>query len=84
MSSVSQFVHEVISGSVRRNTFTPWELELLLDLQASRVRKGSRPEVLKRYLRAAQQDAAHGSSDLLRLSAFLARENEQSRNTDKG
>ena len=75
---MSQFVHEVITGSVRRNTFTQWELELLLDLQASRVRKGSRPEVLKRYLRAVQQDAAQGSSDLLRLSVFLARENAQS------
>jgi len=79
MTSLSQLVHEIIGGAVRRHTFTQWELELLLDLQTCRVRKTSRPEVLKRYLRAVQQHFAQGAMDPLRLSAFLDQENQRSR-----
>ena len=76
LASFSQLVQEVITGSVRRHTFTPHELELLLDLQRSRLRKSSRPDVLRRYLRAVQHQFAEESS-LLRLSAFLERQNER-------
>ena len=76
LASFSQLVQELITGSVRRHTFTPYELELLLDLQQSRLRKSSKPDVLRRYLRAVQQQFAEQSS-LLRLSAFLERENEK-------
>src|SRR4051812_14297647 len=73
--SFSQLVQELISGAVRRHTFTPSELELLLDLQNSRIRKSSRPDVLRRYLRAAQLQLAQQGS-LLRLSKFMERENQ--------
>jgi hypothetical protein len=74
LASFSQLVQEVITGSVRRHTFTPCELNLLLDLQRSRIRKSSKPDVLRRYLRAVQQHFAEESS-LLRFSSFLEREN---------
>ena len=76
LASFSQLVQELITGSVRRHTFTPFELELLLDLQRSRLRKSSRPEALRRYLRAVHQQFAEQSS-LLRLATFLERENEK-------
>lgn len=72
--SYSQLVQELINGSVRRHTFSQAELELLFDLQNSRIRKSSRPETLRRYLRAAQQQVA-AEGTLLRLSSFLDREN---------
>jgi hypothetical protein len=71
--SFSQLVQELISGTVRRHTFTQSELELLLDLQNSRIRKSSKPDVLRRYLRAAQAQFAQESS-LLRFSKFMERE----------
>jgi len=55
-------VQELIDGSVRRHTFTQAELELLLDLQNSNLRKSSKPEALRRYLRAAQQQFSQESS----------------------
>ena len=76
LASFSQLVQELITGSVRRHTFTPCELQLLLDLQRSRLRKSSRPDVLRRYLRAMQQQLAEQAS-LLRLSTFIERENEK-------
>lgn len=71
--SFSQLVQELISGTVRRHTFTQPELELLLDLQTSRIRKASKPDLLRRYLRAAQLQYAQEAS-LLRFAKFMERE----------
>jgi hypothetical protein len=79
LTSINQLVHEIIGGTVRRHTFTQWELELLLDLQTCRLRKSARQEVLRRYVRAVQQNFATGAMDPLRLSTFLERENQRSR-----
>ena len=73
-ASFSQLVQELISGTVRRHTFTQPELELLLDLQNSRIRKSSKPDVLRRYLRAAHTQFAQQGS-ILRFSNFMEREN---------
>lgn len=77
--SLNRFIQEIIGGSVRRHTFTQWELELLLDLQMCRVRKSARSELLRRYIKAVQQHYATGALAPLRLSAFLDRENQRSR-----
>ena len=74
LASFSQLVQDLINGSVRRHTFTQCELELLLDLQTSRLRKSSKPEALRRYLKAVHQHFAH-ESRILRFSAFLNRDN---------
>ena len=77
LTSFNQLVQDVIGGTIRRNTFTQWELELLLDLQTCRVRKSARPEVLRRYLKAVQQHFAQGATSPLRFSAFLEREAQE-------
>lgn len=79
MTALHQLVQDIIGGSMRRNTFSQWELELLLDLQTCGIRKGSRSETLRRYLRAVQQHYAQGARGPLRLSTFLDRENGKSR-----
>ena len=79
LTSINQLIQDIIGGSVRRHTFTQWELELLLDLQTCGVRKSARPELLRRYVKAVQQQFAQGSLGPMRLSAFLDRENQKSR-----
>lgn len=74
MMLLSQLIQEVIGGTLRRNTFTPCELQLLLDLQACRIRKSTKPDVLRRYLKAAQQHSAVGGPAPLRFSEFFATE----------
>jgi hypothetical protein len=81
LTSINQLIQDLIGGSVRRHTFTQWELELLLDLQTCRVRKSARPELLRRYVKAVQQQFAQGALGPLRLSTFLDRENQRSRPT---
>ena len=69
--SFTQLVQELISGSVRRHTFTQTELELLLDLQMCKLRKSSKPEALRRYLRAVQQQQPPADPAVFRFSTFL-------------
>ena len=74
LTSISQLVQEVIGGTLRRNTFTPCELQLLLDLQACRIRKSTKPDLLRRYLKAVQQQFALDASAPLRFAHFFERE----------
>ncbi len=81
ITAINQLVQELIAGTVRRSTFTQWELELLLDLQNCRVRKASRPDMLRRYLRAVQlQYVKYPAATPLRLATFLGWEAKR-RNT---
>lgn len=79
LTSLNQLVHDIIGGSVRRHTFSQWELELLLDLQTCNLRRGARAEMLRRYVRAVQQHFTTGAVGPLRLAEFLNRENDRSR-----
>lgn len=66
-----------MAGNVRRNTFTQWEMELLLDLQMAPLRKSSRSEFLRRYLKDVQQQQQAGAAAPLRFSRYFEREMEQ-------
>jgi len=71
-SSYHRLVQDLISGGVKRHTFTPWEVELLLDLDNSRLRKTSREGALRKYLRSVQQCHTEGALAPPRFCAFLA------------
>ena len=74
-ASFCQLIQQLISGNVRRNTFTQWEMELLLDLQLVYLRKSARPEMLRRYLRAIQRQQATGNAAApMRFSQFFQTE----------
>jgi len=75
-ASFTQFVHELIGSTVRRHTFSQWELDLLVDLQMSSVRKSSRPDLLRRYLKAVHHSLAQAASAPPRLSNFLKAEQQ--------
>jgi hypothetical protein len=73
-TSLIQLVHDLIGGATRRHTFSNWELQLLLDLQLSTIRKSSRPDVLRRYARVLQQQNTQGVAVPIRFSEFWAAE----------
>jgi hypothetical protein len=70
--SFGQLIQDLMSGVIRRHTFSQWELDLLLDLQFLRLRKSSRVDALRRYFRVIQQQQAQGAISPLRLSLFMA------------
>jgi hypothetical protein len=77
LASFTQLVQELIGGVVQRHVFSRPELELMLDLETCRLRKSVRADVLRRYLRAVQQQLAEGTASPLRFALFLHRENQQ-------
>lgn len=71
-----QLIHDIMGGTVRRHTFTRVELDLLLDVQAVRMRKTAKNEMLRRYLRSVQQQFAAGGSGPLGFASFSETENQ--------
>jgi hypothetical protein len=71
--SYFQLIQELIDGPTRRHTFSVWDLDLMLDLEVSRLRKSSRPQVLRRYLRFVQAESAHAPQPT-RFSSFMEAE----------
>jgi hypothetical protein len=82
--SYFQLILDLIAGATRRHTFSKWELDLMLDLEVSRLRKSSRPEVLRRYLRFLQLDNTRGGQEPVRFSAFMTNENQHGRAAKSG
>ncbi len=76
-ASYCQLVQQLTLGNVRRNTFSQWEMELLLDFQMARIRRSSRTETLRRYLKAVQQQLARGEPIPQRFSRFIETEIQQ-------
>jgi hypothetical protein len=76
-ASYCQLVQQLALGNVRRNTFTEWEMQLLLDFQMARIRTSSRAETLRRYLRLVQQQLAQGEPIPQRFSRFMEEEAQQ-------
>jgi hypothetical protein len=83
-ASYCQLVQQLAAGNVRRNTFTQWEMELLLDFQMTRIRTTSRADTLRRYLRVVQQQLAQGEPIPQRFSCFIEAEAQQRKVSSAG
>ncbi len=75
-TSFCQLLQQLIAGNVRRNVFTQREMGLLLDLEMTYMRKSSRPEMLRRYLKAVQRQHATGAPAPVRFSSFFESETQ--------
>ncbi len=69
----NRLMRDIQNGASARTCFKPWEVELLLDIQACDLEPLNRRRVLQRYTRAAQRRLEQGFSRPLRLSEYLAR-----------
>jgi hypothetical protein len=71
LAQFNRLIQELLRGSMNRNTFRPWEVELLLDIEACNLRDSSRRETLRRYQRAVQHHMEKGARLPLKLSEYL-------------
>lgn len=72
LAQFNRLIQELLRGNMHRNTFRPWEVELLLDIEACNLRDSSRRETLRRYQRAVQRHMEKGARLPLKLSEYLA------------
>jgi|SRR6185369_5877978 len=71
LSQFNRLIQELLRGNMNRNTFRPWEIELLLDIEACNLRDSSKREILRRYQRAVQRQMEKGARLPLKLSEYL-------------
>jgi hypothetical protein len=71
LAQFNRLIQELLRGNMHRNTFRPWEIELLLDIEACNLRDSSRREMLRRYQRAVQRHLEKGGKAPLKMSEYL-------------
>jgi hypothetical protein len=71
LAQFNRLILELLRGSMRRNTFRPWEVELLLDIEGCSLRESAKRETLKRYQKAVQRHMEKGARLPLKLSEYL-------------
>jgi hypothetical protein len=73
LTQFNRLIRELLSGSISRNTFQPWEIEVLLDIETCRMQESARTNILRRWQRAVEQQMEKGSTTPMKLSEFLLR-----------
>jgi len=71
LAQFNRLIQELLRGGANRNTFRPWEVELLLDMESCDLKESRRKEILKRYQRAVQKQMERGATKPLKLSEYL-------------
>jgi hypothetical protein len=73
LAQFNRLIRELLRGKIVRNTFRPWEIELLLDIENCQIRESARENTLRRYQRAVQRQLEKSSEPPMKLSEFLAK-----------
>lgn len=62
---------ELLHGEIRRNSFEPWEVALLVDFEACQLPSRRRTDILRQYERAVIRQLESGPGPPMKLSHFL-------------
>jgi hypothetical protein len=71
LAQFNRLIQELLRGNMHRNTFRPWEIELLLDIESCNLRESSKRETLRRYQKAVQRHMDKGARLPLKMSEYL-------------
>lgn len=66
-----RLLNEIIRGTTARNSFEPWEVAILLDLEQCPVMPRRRLEILRQYEKAVSRQMEAGPGPPMKLSEFL-------------
>jgi hypothetical protein len=77
LSRFHRLLGELVRGATGRNSFAPWELALLLDLEQCNLNPRRRLETLRQYERAVERQMATGPGPPMKLSDFLERKKQR-------
>ena len=69
----NKLMAEVMRGPIVRNSFQPWEFEILLDMEHCQIERRRRLEIMRQYLRAVGKQMQQGPGPPRKLSEFLVR-----------
>ena len=73
LGQFNRLIRELVRGKINRNTFQPWEVALLLDVESCNLRESSKESILRRYQKAVQRQIEKGAGTFMLLSEFLGK-----------
>lgn len=76
LATLAQFnllMEELLRGGLARTIYRPWEIGILLDLEACRLRGGAKARALREYQDVVQAELEAGAAEPMRFADFLAR-----------
>ncbi len=71
LNRFNKLLQELVRGTMNRNTFQPWEIEILLDIEMCNLQETVKRETLRRYQKAVQRSMEKGARSPLKLSEYL-------------
>ena len=77
LAQFNRLMNELLRGTMTRNCFRPWEVDLLLDIESCELRKSGRRDTLRRYQKAVQRHFDRGGESLFKLSEYLEAERQR-------
>ena len=72
LARFNRLIQELLRGTMNRNTFRPFEVEILLDIEMCNLKENGKRDLLRRYQRAVQRAMERGASRPMKLSEYLA------------
>jgi hypothetical protein len=72
LTRFNRLMQEILRGSMTRNTFLPWEIQVLLDIEGCNLKDAGRKDLLRRYQKAVQRSMEKGAPAPMKLSEYLA------------
>ena len=67
----NRLMSELFRGTIARNAFQPWEVEILLDIELCPLSARRRWVALRQYQRAVQRQLQKGHGPPMKFSEFL-------------
>jgi hypothetical protein len=77
-----KLLEQMMRGTIVRNSFEPWEVEILLDMESCAIDRTRRGEILEHYLRSVERQLESGSGPPMKMSEFLQRKNTRRPSTE--
>lgn len=71
LAQFNRLINEILRGNLTRNTFQPWEIDLLLDIDTCDLSSASRKETLRRYQKAVARSMEKGAPAPMKLSEYI-------------
>ena len=71
LARFNRLIQELLRGTMNRNTFRPWEIDILLDIEGCNLRDTGKRDILRRYQKAVQRAMDRGAPAPMKLSEYL-------------
>jgi len=82
LTRFNKLLQELVRGTMNRNTFQPWEIDILLDIEACNLREAVKRETLRRYHKAVQRAMEKGARAPFKLSEYLGNKKSAAKKPD--